>query len=208
MDREQELSATEIEELRNRWKSPIGERVRKALLEGLRKNSYDWVEMLSQLPKVTVAAPHPEVLDDLRGISFVGETLDNASMTFVDLSYSIFEKCSMNSARLQGSKLSHASFRSTKLIKADLVQVVADHSTFDNCKLSGALLLAANFSDSSLNHVDMRKSTLIDCSFKNCELTDMIFHGAKVEGATFPPKFDIEKRLKPKADNSSGNPSP
>ncbi|MDI1330884.1 pentapeptide repeat-containing protein [Pseudomonas sp.] len=207
MDRKQELSTVEIEELRNRWKGPIGERIRRALLEGLKKNSYEWVEMLSQLPKVKVAAPHPEVLDDLRGIAFTGENLDNVSLTFVDLSYSIFEKCSMNSARLQGSKLSHVSFKSTKLIKADLVQVVADHSRFENCNLSGALLLAANFNDSSLNHMDMRKSILIDCSFNDCQLTKIILHGAKVEGAKFPAGFDIDKHLKPQPDNGSRNPS-
>lgn len=207
MDRKQELSTSEIEDLRSRWKSPVGERIRRAMLEGLKENSYEWVEMLSQLPKVKIAAPHPEVLDDLRGIAFAGENLDNVSLTFVDLSYSIFDKCSMNSARLQGSKLSHASFKSTKLIKADLVQVVADNSEFEHCKLSGASLLAANFIAASFNNTDMRKSILIDCNFKDCQLANVTLYGAKIEGATFPAEFDVDRHLKIQPDNGSRSPS-
>lgn len=207
MDRKQELSKNEINELRSRWESPEGELIRQAILDGLKTKSYEWVEMLSTLPRVKAEAPFPEVLDDLRGISFIGEKLDNISLTFANLSYSEFERCSLNRVGLQGSKLSHASFRISKLNNADLVQVVADHSKFESCKLAGASLLAANFSHSSFNHVDMRESILIDCKFEHCQLTNINLRNANIEGAKFPAEFDAEAHIKKQRDNG-GSPSP
>jgi uncharacterized protein YjbI with pentapeptide repeats len=207
MDRKQELSKNEINELRSRWESPEGELIRQAILDGLKTKSYEWVEMLSGLPTVKAEAPFPEVLDDLRGISFSGERLDNISLTFVDLSYSVFERCSLNRVRLQGSKLSHASFKITRLNHADMVQVVADHSKFESCKLAGASLLAANFSHSSFNRVDMRKSILIDCKFEHCQLANINLRDANIEGARFPAEFDARAHIKKQQEND-GSPSP
>jgi uncharacterized protein YjbI with pentapeptide repeats len=89
------------------------------------------------LPSVSVAAPYPDVLDDLRGVEFRLEHLERVSLTYSHLSYSSFQLCRLMGARFQGSKLSWMHFYQSNLTSADLLQVTADHGRFENCSLRG-----------------------------------------------------------------------
>lgn len=190
MASERQLSAPEIAELQDRWRTAVGQKVSKSLLKALRARQVDWPELLGDLPRVSIPAPYPDVLDDLRGLMLSRELLDGVSLTFTDLSYSGFEFCSMKKARLQGSKLSWANFAKSSLLQADLLQVVADHAIFDDCKLAGSMMMTGDYRDSSFRNADLRKCVLNGCDFAGSDFTGIGLRGAERYSVNFPDDFD------------------
>jgi uncharacterized protein YjbI with pentapeptide repeats len=196
MESEQKLSGSEISELQDRWRSEVGQKVKRALLRALRAHQLDWPELLKELPTVSVPAPYPDVLDDLRGLCLLKESLDGVSLTFSDLSYSAFHSCSMKKVRLQGSKLSWASFDRSNLSQADLLQVVADHAVFDDCKLAGSMMMTGNYRDGSFKNADLRKCVLNGCDFTGSELSNVRLLAAETFNIKVPASFDLSFHLK------------
>lgn len=195
MESEQKLSGSEISELHDRWRSEVGQKVKRALLGALRAHQLDWPELLKELPTVSVPAPYPDVLDDLRGLCLLKESLDGVSLTFSDLSYSAFHSCSMKKVRLQGSKLSWASFDRSNLSQADLLQVVADHAVFDDCKLAGSMMMTGNYRDGSFKNADLRKCVLNGCDFTGSELSNVRLLAAETFNIKVPASFDLSFHL-------------
>ena len=192
---ERKLSVREITELRDRWKTEIGQQIKKQLLHALREGDHSWPELLAMLPSVSVAAPYPDVLDDLRGLDFCLEHMDRVSLTHSDLSYSSFQLCRLTGARFQGSKLSWAHFYRSNLTNADLLQVTADHGRFENCSLRGAMMMTSDFRHGSFNSSDLRSSVLNGCDFRDCDLADVQLKGAEAYSVKVPPSFDLESHL-------------
>ncbi|MCT4498041.1 MULTISPECIES: pentapeptide repeat-containing protein [Pseudomonas] len=204
MAEEQELSVQEIAELRDRWKTEVGLRVKKQLLLALRNGDDSWPNLLSQLPNVGVAAPYPEALDDLRGLDLCEERLERVSLTHSDLSFASFHLCNLTKARFQYSKLSWAQFSRSNLTSADLLQVTADHGRFDRCSLRGAMMMTSNFRHGSFKGSDLRSSVLNGCDFRDCDLADVKLKGAEAYSVKMPPSFDLESHL----TNSAGPSQP
>lgn len=176
---ERNLTASEILALQDRWKTAEGLQVKVAILESLRAGKLDWPDFLADLPKVSTHTPYPEVLDDLRGLMLCREMLDGVSMSFSDLSFSIFDSCSLNKASFQGCKLNWANFTGSQMQQADLLQVVADHSIFDDCDLSGAMMLSGDYRHGSFKNAALRRCVLNGCRFLGCDLSGTDFTGAE-----------------------------
>ncbi|RMO10303.1 hypothetical protein ALQ48_00349 [Pseudomonas coronafaciens pv. zizaniae] len=196
MESEQKLSCSEISELQDRWRSEVGQKVKQALLGALRAHQLDWPELLKDLPAVSVPAPYPDVLDDLRGLCVLKESLDGVSLTFSDLSYSTFHSCSMKRVSLQGAKLSWASFEKSNLLQSDLLQVVADHAVFDDCKLAGSMMMTGNYREGSFKNADLRKCVLNGCDFTGSELSNVRLQAAEVFNVKVPASFNLSLHLR------------
>lgn len=194
MANEQKLSASEISELRERWITGDGVKVRQALLAALRGRKLNWSELLHDLPTVSIPAPYPDVLDDLRGLCLSHELLDGISLTFSDLSYSTFHSCSMKKIRLQGSKLSWASFKGSNLLQADLLQVSADHVVFDNCKLAGAMMMAGDYKGGSFKRTDLRKCVLNGGDFSGGDFSSVKLQGVEIYHIKSSRSLDLSLR--------------
>ena len=176
---EKSLTASEVAELRERWMTAEGMKIKSALLASLRAGKWDWPDFLVALPTVSVPAPYPELLDDLRGLTLSREMLDGVSMSHSDLSYSVFEECSLKKASFQMGRLIWANLTGSQLHKADLLQVVADHSVFDGCTLTGAMMLSGEYRHSSFRGADLRQSVLNGCRFVGADLSGALFQSAE-----------------------------
>lgn len=173
------LTISEISEVRDRWKTTEGIRIKRELLDLLRAGSWDWPDLLGDLPKISIPAPQPSFLDDLRGLELQGEMLDGVSMSHSDLSYSIFEACSLKKACFQGGRLSWANLRQSQMQQADLLQVAADHAVFDDCSLVGAMMLSGDYRNGSFIRTDLRRCVLNGCRFGGANLAGADFNGAE-----------------------------
>lgn len=81
----------DIVELKDRWNTATGQRVRKELLCALRAGSEDWPILLVDLPQVSVPMSLDD-LDDLRGIDLKGEKLDRESLRHENSNHSLCER--------------------------------------------------------------------------------------------------------------------
>jgi len=180
VDNEKALTASEVAELRERWMTAEGLKIKSALLASLRAGKWDWPGFLVDLPRVSVLAPYPELLDDLRGLMLSREMLDGVSMSHSDLSYSVFDECSLKKASFQLGRLSWANLTGSELHQADLLQVVADHSVFDGCTLTDAMMLSGDYRQSSFRGADLRKSVLNGCRFAEADVSGANFQGAEI----------------------------
>ncbi|MBI6885069.1 pentapeptide repeat-containing protein [Pseudomonas putida] len=174
------LTRSEISEIRDRWKTTEGIRIKRELLDLLRAGSWDWPDLLIDLPKISIPASQPNFLDDLRGLELQGEMLDGVSMSHSDLSYSIFEACSLKKASFQGGRLSWANLRQSQMQHADLLQVAADHAVFDGCNLAGAMMLSGDYRNGSFKKADLRRSIMNGCRLMGADLHGAQWHGAEV----------------------------
>lgn len=173
------LTRSEISEIRDRWKTTEGIRIKRELLDLLRAGSWDWPDLLVDLPKISIPAPRPNFLDDLRGLELQGEMLDGVSLSHSDLSYSIFEACSLKKTSFQGGRLSWANLRKSQVQQADLLQVAADHAVFDDCSLVGAMMLSGDYRNGSFLRADLRRCILNGCRFGGANLAGADFRGAE-----------------------------
>ncbi|MBN4172935.1 hypothetical protein BV321_01280 [Pseudomonas syringae pv. actinidiae] len=170
--------------------------MKQALLKALRAHQHDWPGLLNDLPSVSVPAPYPDVLDDLRGLCLLKESLDGVSLTFSDLSYSTFHSCSMKRVRLQGAKLSWASFEKSNLLQSDLLQVVADHAVFDDCNLAFSIMMTGNYRDGSFKNANLRKCILNGCDFTGSELSNVKLLAAEAFNVKVPDSFNLSLHLR------------
>jgi uncharacterized protein YjbI with pentapeptide repeats len=194
MDTQLKLSPDQIESLRARWFSPTGQGVLKRLIAIWQGDSRGWRPLVDGLTEVSVRAPHPELLTDLRGLELKTLHLKGAQMPFVDLSYASFKDCDLQEICLQGSKLSWASFEHCNLKRSDLLQVVADNARFVRCFMNHAILDVSDLRWASFQNTEMPRAIL-----DGADLTHAVFNGGSLAGSTardtrFPADFD-QKRL-------------
>jgi len=192
MDTERKLSEAEINELRDRWTTPEGESVRTRLLNDLRTKTTDWPEYLKDLPAVSVPAPYPAVLDDLRGLNLEGEDLRGFDLCYVDLSYARLNHCDASKIRLQGSLLNGTDFSHSNLHWADLLQVVALNANFESCNLSNSMMMVGEFCTSSFKNASLVGSVLNNAKFNQADLTGTHFGDVEAYGALFPDGYILK----------------
>lgn len=192
MNIEQMLPPEAIQKLRARWTTPEGERVRTRLLSDLRAKTEHWPEYLKDLPAVSLRAPYPAVLDDLRGLNLEGEDLQGVELCFVDLSYARLNNCKANKIRLQGSLLNWADLSHSDLHSADLLQVVARNVNFEGCRLNDCMMMSGNYCTSSFKNASLSGSVLNGAKFLEADLTGALFSGVEAHSTQFPDGFEIK----------------
>lgn len=199
-----------INELQDRWTTPKGAKVLRAILADLRSRKNSWRGQLADLDAVSVPAPYPEVLEDLRGLKLERTDLQGVDLSYVNLSYASLKNCNFNRIKLQGSVLNWADLGGTHLIKADLLQIVAFNAIFDRCKLIGCMMMASELNDSSFKKAKLMASIMDGSDFTNCDLEDADFQGVHYIEAQFPAGFDLERtKLNGKTpDNDAYTPTP
>lgn len=191
MNIEPRLSPEEIHALQARWTTPEGERVRLRLINALRLKTNDWPEYLKDLPAVSVPAPYPAVLEDLRGLNLEGEDLREFSLCFVDLSYARLNQCSASKIRLQGSLLTGADFSNSDLRWADLLQVVAHNANFEGSNLNNSMMMVGEFCASSFKNASLAGSVLNNAKLNEADLTGVHVGDVEAYGTTFPDGFAL-----------------
>ena len=195
MAEEHKLSRQEIAELRDRWKTEAGLRVKKQLLLALRNGDDRWPNLLALLPSSGIAASYPNALCDLRGLDLYSERLVGVSLSNADLSYACFHRCRLMIAKFQDSKLSWVDFYGSNLTRANLLQVTADHGRFDNCSFRGAMMMTSDFRHGSFKGADFRNGVLNGCDFSGCDLADANLERADAYNVKMPPSFNMESHL-------------
>lgn len=203
MDTQPKLLPDQIERLRARWFSPAGQAVLKRLIAIWQGDSRDWRSLVYGLPEVSVRAPHPELLTDLRGLELKKLHLKGAQMPFVDLSYASFKYCNLQEICLQGSKLSWASFEHCNLKRSDLLQVVADNSRFVSCFMNQAVLDVSDLRWASFQNTEMPMAILDGADLTHAVLDGGSLAGSRARDTQFPSGFD-QRRLN-KHYRSPGN---
>ncbi|WP_122439460.1 pentapeptide repeat-containing protein [Pseudomonas viridiflava] len=203
MDTQPKLPPDQIKQLRARWFSPSGQAVLNRLIAIWQGDSRGWRSLVDDLPEVSVPAPHPGLLTDLRGLELKAVRLNGAQMPYVDLSYASFKNCNLQEICLQGSKLSWASFEHCNLKRSDLLQVVADNSRFLHCFMNHAVLDVSDLRWASFQDTEM-PMTILD----GADLTHAVLKGGSLAGSSaretrLPSGFD-RKRLN-KHHRSLGN---
>ncbi|CAK9890071.1 pentapeptide repeat-containing protein [Pseudomonas fluorescens] len=206
MDRELELSPVEIQSLRDRWYSTIGQEIIREMISQLREKRFEWVKSLSLLPPTSSTTPYPEILDDLRGLEMSRLDLRNVSLSFFDLSFSKFDHCNLKGISLQGSKLSHSEFKNSNLSNADMLQIMADNSAFIDCKFIKAMMRMGDYRASRFVECSLIGSILYDCNFSKAQFESVELYKAKTDGAIFPNGFNIKNHLRNQPRNDRGFP--
>lgn len=162
------------EELRSRWRSPLGARIRLAVAEQLSRGSALLKPLLEKLPGAA------EVGDamDLRGIELSGLKLHGLKLSWARLDFAAVEGSTLAGAQLDRAALTGASFRQSDLRGASMVAVRAVGSCWDNALLERADLTAANLAQASL-----RRTSLVGACLQAATLGNANLRGADLSGA-------------------------
>ena len=206
MDDKQKLPKPSVIELRDRWRTAAGQRVRTQLLCALRAGSEDWPSLLVDLPQVSDPLA-PDDLDDLRGIDLGGEKLNRVMLACCDLSYSNLNHIQLRKGSLQRSRLNWTDLQLGILIGADLLNVEAMHANFFGCKLNGAMMMSSNFRHSAFIRAALKTSVLNGSDFTGSDLTKAIFDNAEYHSVTFPETFDMANHVSKDRPGSDFDPS-
>jgi hypothetical protein len=195
MNIEHTLPPEEIHELRARWTTPEGERVRTRLLNDLRAKDMNLPYCLADLPATSAGAPDPHygmILDDLRGLDLEGEDLPGAYLNHADLSYANLRNCRLEGICLQFSLLDWADFGFSQLQSADLLQVTARHVNFEGCNLNNSMMMTGDFRASSFKNASLVRCCLNGAKFNEADLIGANFDGAEAHSTLFPAGFALK----------------
>ncbi|MFI5297256.1 MAG: pentapeptide repeat-containing protein [Polyangiales bacterium] len=172
---------TDPEALISRWKTEDGVRRRAAVLELLREKQ-PWSHVLEGFERVDDDdIKHHE---DLRGINLSGELLDGVELSFVTMSFAIFDGCRLVRAHFQATRLSNASFRRAILREATMTGLIADGACFDeadlrNAYLDAGVLRGASFRNSLFARTDLSRSDLVGATGVNWTGQNVDLYAAK-----------------------------
>lgn len=188
MDDKQKLPEPGVRELKDRWMTAEGQRVRYELISALRAGNDYWPELLHELPSVSYPLS-PNDLDDLRGIELSDQILEGLSLACCDLSYSNLQHCNLRKASLQRSRLNWANLARSTLVATDLLNIEALYANFSDCKINKAMAMSSNFRHSTFLGADINACVLNGSDFTGSDLQPSRFQRNELHNVILPPEF-------------------
>lgn len=201
MDDKQKLPEPGVRELKDRWMTAEGQRVRHELISALRAGKDYWPELLYDLPSVSYPLS-PNDLDDLRGIELPDQILEGFSLACCDLSYSNLQHCNLRKASLQRSRLNWANLERSVLVATDLLNIEALYANFSDCKIQKAMAMSSNFRHSAFLRAEINACVLNGSDFTGSDLQLSAFernelHNVILPPGFKPPRFSIDRPFDP-----------
>ncbi len=151
-------------ELTQRWKTKFG----ISYIEFILKNHSD-EDRFSAGAKNFFG--YVEDYIDLRGIQLCSAKLDRACFSYCDLSYSTFNKVSLQKSEFNSSHMIHSKLTDTHFFTCSLVDANCEDMTIKNC----------TFNSTNLNGANFVKSKISDTLIKNCDLMTANFSASIIK---------------------------
>jgi len=124
------------------------------------------------------------VKDKLSGSSFKKCKLTEADLSDVTFKGNSIIECDFEHANLRNSKFYGSEIRTSSFINASLIDAAIEASEIRNCDLSNADLSGIDVSNSELRNNTTENSIWQHASFKDTQLTEMVFSGS-LEACSF-----------------------
>jgi uncharacterized protein YjbI with pentapeptide repeats len=194
-------------ELLERWNSPVGENLLKAVFSALKKNRplsvVEGIEIIDSRIDLrgavlsvvkdqrTIGTEEHSLIQTIGSLKLKHAGFENIDFSYADISYAVIQECSFRNCLFNGTKAKEveifaSDFENCGFEKTDFSyaymnkNIAANAGSFKNCIFSRALLREAIFSFPITDN----------CVFQDCNLYATNFDGARMKNITFTGLVD------------------
>jgi len=179
--------------VKNRWKTPEGIEAKQRVIECIKTSTYPELILQDYVDaRLTAKLLSGDSLDfsffcvsdtaDFRGIVFKNEDF-SGSQTFetMDLSFSLFQSCTMIRSNFEKTILAETTFRGCDLREATFGGSSGQDTVFYNCKLQRTYWVYSFFQGIDFSSSNLRKATFVESSLRVIKLDVKTIFDPKME---------------------------
>lgn len=181
--------------IEKRWKTRNGRKYLASIIEN--HHDEDKLKVLSEK-----YFGYVDDYIDLRGLPIIDTTLNNAQLSYCDLSYSWFEKSTLNHCEFDCSCMTSSTFKNANLISCSLIDSNCKYLTATSCTFKESSFNGSNFEKSELTNVLINQCDLMQTNFTKASMTELEFEGENwLKSSTLPLhiKDFVESNMKNKS---------